>query len=310
MAIHDAWPRLTPYELLLPEPGFADRRFPAIADEAGTQGMDAGNPAVFVMLGAVQGVLAELRTDDDDSASAHDHGVALFFAWQLWRTGPSVALARTSLLRRLLADGAGSSLAENPWTAELRARAGYIQLPQHLVWVEEGDAGGRGHAGGQSPESPRPAAPASSAASPSEPGPPPPQSVDGFFWFGDEMSALHLALVAGMRSDRPGFALVPLPPQPLRALPGWAAGPAREDGPDFACSLPGAEIEGLLALRTPAEVFKLAAPLLHRFLRRGPDALSSPPPRDPAGASASSAGSPARPASPGPRPSALPFVIL
>ena len=58
MAVHDAYARLTPYELLLPEPDFADRRFPAIGDEAAQQGVDAGNPAAFVMLGAVQAALA------------------------------------------------------------------------------------------------------------------------------------------------------------------------------------------------------------------------------------------------------------
>ncbi len=348
MAIHDAWPRLTPYELLLPEPDFAARRFPAIGDEAEVQGQDAGNPAVFVMLGAVQGVLAELRDDDGDSGSAHDHGVALFFAWQLWRAGPSVALARATLLRELLADGADASLAEGgDWAAALGSGvvmsgasygpgsgasrsaalgtpAGYIQLPQHLVWLEEGDAGGRGHGGGQSPQSPHPAEPAGYAATPAAQAAPP-ESVDGFFWFGDRTGALHLALVAGMRGDRPGFALVPLPPQPLGTLPEWAAGPARQGGRDFSCSLPGAEIEGLFAVRTPAEAYKLAALLLHRLVRLGPDALrpaaARVPPQAAAAASASpshqpltqepSSGPAASPPHPtSPRPSALPFVIL
>lgn len=65
MAVHDSYARLTPYELLLPGPDFADERFPAIEAEAGTRGTDLHNPAAFAMSGAVQGILAELRPDGD-----------------------------------------------------------------------------------------------------------------------------------------------------------------------------------------------------------------------------------------------------
>ncbi len=249
MAVHDAYARLTPYELLLPEPDFSDRCFPAIGQEAQERGVDVGNPAAFVMLGAVQGVLAELRDDEAAPESAHDHGGVLYFAYHLWRTGGAVVLVRQETLRDLVSGGHGPALSSraSSWPNGLSGRAGYVQLPQHLVWIDEARSG------------------------PPESVDGPPESVDGFFWFGDAHGALHLAVVAGMRSDRPGFAFVPVPPQPLAALPDWASGPAREGGRDFGTSLPGAEHDDLLGVRTQAEVFKLAALVLGRLVRERPD---------------------------------------
>lgn len=265
MAIHEAYARLTPYELLLPEPGFADGCFPAIGQEAEERGLDTGNPAAFVMLGAVQGVLAELREEDSGPQSAHDHGGVLFFAYHLWRTDAAVVLAQQKTLRALLSRECDLIYADGRpmWRKGVVGRAGYVQLPQHLVWIEEAHNG-------------------------------PPESVDGFFWFGDAHEALHLSLVAGMRSDRPGFVLVPVPPLPLDTLSEWATGPAREGGSDFATSLPGAEHDGLLGIRTPAEVFKLAALLLGRIVLDRPVATAPVRVADEAQ----------------PHPSTLPFAVL
>ena len=283
MAVHDAYARRTPYELLLPDPDFADRSFPAIGEEAAERGVDAENPAAFVMLGAVQATLAELREEDAAPESAHDHGGVLFFAYHLWRTGGAVTLVRRGTLRGLASGGAGQAhvVRKSLWTRALGGSTGYIQLPQHLVWIEEADGG-------------------------------PPESVDGFFWFGDARGALHLALVAGMRSDRPGYIVVPVPPQPLDTLSDWATGPAREGGDDFETSLPGAELDGLLGIRTPAEVFKLAALLLGRLALEQPtasrrsDAGAGPPGEGPV----SPGDGPARSPAAGPTPSALPFATL
>lgn len=265
MAIHDAYARFTPYELLLPDEEFPERHFPGIGEEAAERATDTGNPAAFVMLGAVQGALAELREEDAGPGAAHDHGAVMFFAYHLWRTGGGLVLVRQATLRGLLGGGAGSAKARSrpTWTEGLRGRAGYVQLPRHLVWIEEARRG-------------------------------PPESVDGFFWVGDDTGVLHLALVAGVRSDRPGYAVVPVPPQPLDALPGWTSGPAREDGDDFDATLPGAELEDLLGIRTPAEVFRLAALILGRVVRERPG-VRAPRPAD----------STARP-----RPSRLPFATL
>ena len=236
MAIHDAYARLTPYELLLPDAGFPDRCFPAIEAEARERGTDLGNPAAFVMLGAVQGALEEVRSEDAGPESVHEHGCVLYFAYHMRRADTPVALVRTETVRGLLAGVAAAPATrtsdDEGWADALRDSAGYVQLPQHLVWIEEGEA---------------------------------PESVDGFFWAADGGFVLQLALVTGMRSDRPGYGVVPVPPQPLDSLPGWAAGPAREGGGDFTTSLPGAELDDLLGIRTPAEVFKLAALMLGRL---------------------------------------------
>ncbi len=297
MAIHDAYARLTPYEMLLPDAGFPDRHFPGIADEAGQRGVDPANPAAFVMLGQVQAALAELRAEDAAPESSNDHVGVLFFAYHLWRTEGTVVLAQQKTMRALLSgegepprDGRNSL-----WSKELGGRAGYVQLPQHLVWLEE--ARNDPQEGHSDPQAARDDS-QETRGNPAE-------SVDGFFWFADSHGALHLTLVAGMRVDRPGFAVVPVPPLPLDSLDDWATGPAREGGGDFATSLPGAELDGLLGIRTPAEVFKLAALLLGFVARERPEA--SPPPevaQRPPGTREDA------PATTGPRPSALPCATL
>lgn len=289
MAIHDAYARLTPYELLFPEADFPDTRFPAIGDEADERGVDAGNPAAFVMLGAVQGILGDLREEDADPEAAHDHSGVLYFAYQMWRTGAGVVLAQQKTVRALLSESLDLANADDKslWEKGLGGRAGYLQLPQHLVWFE----GTRNTA---------------------------PESVDGILWHGDHRGAIHLSLVAGMRTDRPGYLFVPVPPQPLGSLPGWASGPAREEGRDFETSLPGADLEALLGIRTPAEVFKLAALLLGRLAREVPAGHLPTADGDLPGAatdtSAPDAGQPgaAPPAPPtqSPRPTTLPWTTL
>ncbi len=293
MAVHDAYARFTPYELLLPDPEFPDRCFTAITREAEERGVDACNPAAYLMLGAVQGALAELREEDAGPESAHDHAGILFFAYHFWRCDGTIVLARQSTLRELLAEGAGrrgdggsgsgvgadsgarsvvveAGGGEADWEGDLGGRAGYVQLPQHFAWVESPDQ--------------------------------PPESVDGFFWYGDDSGVLHLALVAGMRRDRPGCLVVSVPPQPLAAMSGWASGPAREGGGDFATSLPGAELDGLAGIRTPAEVFKLSALVLGRVARERPEPVASPAPATP--------GSEPGPNDSEPRPTSLPFAVL
>ena len=110
MAIHDAYARFTPYELLLPDPEFPQRCFAAITREAGERGVDAGNPAAYVMLGAVRGALAELREEDAAPGSAHDHAGILFFAYHFWRCDRAVVLVRRETVRGLLAGAGGKAV--------------------------------------------------------------------------------------------------------------------------------------------------------------------------------------------------------
>ena len=281
MAVHDAYARVTPYELLFPAPDFPDERFPSVEAEGAARGTDLTNPAAFATCGAVQGILADLQPRDEppehDEArfaqgSAHAH--VLYFAFQLWRTErpsdtkrPAVALFSRAALRTL---PASEALAPG-WEAALRGRSGYLQLPQHMVWAEE--------QGAERPD-----------------------SVDGFFWTATGDNVFHAAAITGMHPGRPGYGIVPVPAQPLDSLSEWTATPAREDGDEFATRLPGAEIDGLLGVRTPAEVFKLLAFALKRWT------TSARPPAPNSGAAPVEV-EPTVPSS-SPVPSDLPYVVL
>ncbi len=330
MAAHDAYARWTPYELLFPAPDFANQRFPAVEAEARARGTDLDNPAAFALSGAVQGILADLRPDEPPPAPAtpesappgrvspqavapeasHAHGDVLFFAYHLWRTTCSggelgLALVTGDTLRTLLVGAArdeepqrgvgrdgshpGSEgrpavrAAEPGWEPALQGRAGYVQLPQHMVWAEE--------AGAERPE-----------------------SMDGFFWAATRDRAFHAAAVTGMRQDRPGYGVIPVPPQPLDSLSSWTAEPAREGGAEFSTSLPGAQMDGLAGIRTPAELLKLMALALERWASGAIQPAPSPPssslsPAPPPAPLSSPAPSPPSPSS-APAPSGLPYVLL
>ena len=329
MAVHDAYARVTPYELLFPSPDFPDARFPAVEAEAVAAGIDLDNPAAFATLGGVHGILQALRPEGEPAPGAQPqeaaaatgaHADVLYFAYQIWRLGrrreeaggtPGEGsrdgggpTARTEadkdlpfeesrapepggpdarrherdcgpdgmpdcplvlLTRRALRDLLASPPVAAGWEAALRGKAGYVQLPQRLAWAE---------------------APVFSA----------PESVDGFFWAATQAGVFHAAAVAGMRRDRPGYDVVPVPSQELASLSGWTDGPARDGGADFATDLPGAEMDGLVGIRTPAEVMKLLALALHRLTRDG-GAATPPPAREP--------GDSAQPV-----PSRLPFFVL
>lgn len=233
MAIHDGYGRRTPYEMLLPDEEWPERHFPGIEAEALQRGSDLWNPAAFVMLGATAGALEEIRPEATPTESIHDHGIILFHGYHLWKVGMPTVLVTASTLGRLLGP---EPLAESQDLAKgFSGTAGYVQLPQHLVWLQATEEEG-------------------------------PESVDGLFWAGSPSEVLHVALAAGIRSGRPGLGVVPVPAQPFSALADWATGPAREGGEDFATDLPGAAIDGLLGLQTPAEVMKMATLILSEAL--------------------------------------------
>ena len=196
-------------------------------DEARQRGTDPWNPAAFAMLGAVGAAVGDLSPED--APSDGDHGLAVFYAYHLWATGADLALVSSDSLRQVVRSREGP--APSGVYDALAPTAGYLQLPQHLVWLEAED-------------------------------PAVPESVDGILWVVSPRGVVHLAVVAGIRSDRAGFVLVPVPPQPLTELAGWLTGPAREEGEEFGTNLPGRELDGLLGLKTPAEALKLAAGLL------------------------------------------------
>ncbi|MGD2067840.1 MAG: hypothetical protein PVI57_04080 [Gemmatimonadota bacterium] len=233
MPIHDAYARRTPYELLLPDADFAARHFAAVEAEAAERGSDLSDPEQFVMLMAVGETLRELRGAGESSERIREHGWLLFHAHHFREAGRPLWLLSTPAAR-LLVEGAEGA----PPEVEPPGPAGYVQLPQHLFWARS--------------EPERPMADGGEGAEP------PPQPVDGFFWTaaGGKLSVLA---VLGVREDRPGFSVVPLPPLPVDDAPGWAADDMREGGGDFRSDMPGAELESLYEIRTAGELLKLVA---------------------------------------------------
>ncbi len=223
MAVHDAYARVTPFELLLPEEGFADQRFPLIREEAEEREADISDPERFALLSQVGAVLREIRGEDDPPQLIQQYGVLLFHAFHFWQEGHPFFLLKTGVVRYLV--GAGPKAGD--WALSLPGPAGYVQLPQHLFWVPGGEDA-------------------------------PPESLDGFFWSAAGGEKLSLLVVMGIRKDRPGLSVVPLPTLPLSAAGEWAAMQVRPEGQDFHSSLPGAELENLYSLEAGAEAVKLA----------------------------------------------------
>ena len=223
MPIHDGYARKTPFELLLPGAGFADERFPAIKAEAEERKVDLGDPARFALLSEAGAVLRAIRGEEEDATLIQQHGFLLFQAFHFWQEGHPLFLAEVPVVRFLVGSGPG----EEDWSPSLPGRAGYIQLPQHLFWTAGGGEG-------------------------------PPESLDGFFWSSTDEENVTLLITMGLRKDRPGFGVVPLPTLPISAAGQWASMPVRDQGEDFQSFLPGAELENLYALEAGAEALKLA----------------------------------------------------
>ena len=230
------------------------------------------------MLGAVQGALAELREEDAPPESIHDHGSVLYFVIPPVADGRRGGSRATKNVARPVVRGRRDDRAQAP------SRCGPTNLPAERDTSNclSISSGSRRRA----------------TARPSR-------------WMASSGSATPTARATwpsspGCAATAPASPSCPSPLNLSTPCPGWAAGPAREGGGDFETSLPGAELDGLIGIRTPAEVFKLAALLLRRVvlersgrLRRRRHAPLSPQ-------SAHDAST----VSAGPTPSALPYVTL
>lgn len=223
MPVHDAYARITPFDLLLPDEEFPDRWFPLIREEAEGKGGSLNTPESFVLLSQAAMALREIRGEEDAPELIQQHGALLFHAFHFWENEKPLYLLDTGTARALVKDGPEG---EN-WEPRIPGGAGYIQLPHHLFWSagEEGEV---------------------------------PESLDGFFWASPDGENITLLLAMGIRKDRPGLAVVPLPTLPVEAAAPWATMSVRPDGEDFRSSLPGAELEDLYALASGGEVVKLA----------------------------------------------------
>jgi len=242
MRLHDLWLRVTPYELALPGRAFVEEHFPSILSEVESRGVDSADPGRFVLLAAVGQALKEIRGEEEPPELIHQHGALLFHAWHFWRAGEPAFLLGTAAARELTGP---RRKVPTGWRPALPAPAGYLQFPLHLFWVQHGEGS-------------------------------PPESVDGLFWAQGAEGSLSLLLVSGVIRDRPGFAVVDLPPFPLEGAGEWVNTRVRGEGEgeDFATALPGGEMDRLHSLETGGEVVKLWVRFL-LLLDRSPERLGT-----------------------------------
>jgi hypothetical protein len=279
MALHDAYLRRTPFELTFPDAGAAEEFTSTVAAAAEEAGVDPADRRAFVTLDAVGSFLRRLQPGGAGPQATYDYALLLYHAFHFARSGARPLLVGEGTARTLVegegtkdavadavksgpagGDVAGNHGAPRPAVGaepvatraaddflEVPAPAGYAQLPRNLFWI-------------------RP--------SPDEPA----EAVDGFFWCLGEAGMLHVLLTAGIRDERPGLAVVPVPEAPWADAADWLDAPIRSEGPDFATTLPGGELEGLYSLVAAGEVLKLVARLF-AHVRAHPGAPVDGPPR-------------------------------
>ena len=220
MSLHDAYARITPYELAFRDRSTAEEFSAQIDDEAAGRGADPHDPHAFVTMGAVGAFIRGLEGPGAPPGAVHHLGALVYHGVHFTRAGCPLYLLTTAAARHLV-EGSPDGPPEPP------TPAGYLQLPQHLFWAESAGAT--------------------------------PESVDGLFWTATDAGLLHAMLVTGMRADRPGLDVVPLPEAPLAEAEMWLTAEVREDGRDFASKLPGSELDALYSFQAAGEALKLLA---------------------------------------------------
>lgn len=237
MSLHDEYARLTPYEIVFPDPERARALFGLVAQEAEERDLDLTDPHLFGMTASVASFIREVGGENAPAQAAQEYRALLFHLFHFARAGYRVDLLATPAVRYLV-EGAPSREAP-PAPAE----AGYVQLPQHLFWTLATDDGA-------------------------------PQSVDGVFWTlgaGDQLFVLATLSVAGE-----GLGVIPLPRAPWNDRAKWIVPRMREEGADFSSDLPGGELDGLYALESAGEVFKLLVRIFAHVLQVPPEAKEPP----------------------------------
>lgn len=214
--------RLTPYELGIPGRAFAERVFGEIRDEAESSGAAPENPAAFIQLEAAGRAVREIAGLAEEGSWTQPFEAFLFHAFHFHAAGERLYLLDERAARRVV-EARSPSLR---WAGEFPASAGYLQLPIHLFWspVEEARAA---------------------------------EPVDGVFWTLSSEATLSLLVAMGIRADRPGMTLTELPPVELAGAALWPQAQIREEGADFAPTLPGGDLGRLYSIGTLGEVLKL-----------------------------------------------------
>ena len=255
MSLHDGYARVTPYELAFRGRANADALVEAIEEERSGRGADPEDPHAFVTMGAVGAFVSELEGPDAPPGSIHQYGALAFHGVHFTRAECPLYVLSTHVARYLVS-GATEGVAEPP------TPAGYLQLPQHLFWADAGTGV--------------------------------PESVDGMFWSATKRGLLHTLMITGMRPDRPGLGVVPLPEAPLQDVGLWLDADVRGDGSDFVSPLPGSDMDGLHSFVAAGEILKLLARFF-AYVRTVPGGLER-------------VGAPADAPAGDPEPSVLPFT--
>lgn len=233
MSLHDEYARTTPYELAFRERANAEALVAEVEVEADRRGADPEDPNAFVTMGSVVAYVRAVEGSKASPGSLHQYGALAFHGAHFTRADCPLFLL-TVHVARYLVDGAPGPAAEPP------TPAGYIQLPQHLFWADSGTGA--------------------------------PESVDGVFWTATKQGVLHTLVATGLRPERPGFAVVPLPGAPLQDAADWIEAPVRKNGGDFSNQMPGAEMDLLYEFTAAGEVLKFLARFF-AYVKTVPEAL-------------------------------------
>jgi hypothetical protein len=246
MTLHDEYARVTPFEIAFPNRDRLTALDRAVSDEASRRAVDASSLDGFLGLTAVGDFLSELHGAEVPRVALLEYGTLAYHAVQFLRHDMPLFLLATSAARRLVVTVPRAA-------PEPPARAGYLQLPQHLFWTRpEGAA---------------------------------PESLDGTFWTVSTERTLHLLPVTGIRPDRPGFGTLAVPAAPLGHAADWVEATVRESTNDFATDLPGAQLDRLYAIESVGEMLKLMARFFAHVaespatVRPAPDATPADAPR-------------------------------
>ena len=228
MSLHDDYARRTPIEVAFPDRTVLEMLSAEVAKEAEQGGVDDTSPEAFMTTIAVGESVRTMHGPDAPPEATYPLAVLLYHGVHFLRAGLPVYLVDTGAMRALVSDAPGRA------TPSLPSTAGYLQLPQHLVWTQAARSG-PGAAGSA------------------------PESLDGIHWMLSASGMLHVLPISGLLPDRSGFGALPLPGAPIADAHVWLHAEVRASGDDFASTLPGGELDRLYSVETAGEVLKLLA---------------------------------------------------
>jgi hypothetical protein len=208
--------RSTPFDLVFAE--LAAERFPAIREALAGAGHDPRDRDAFLLSLPAMTLLRDLRPDDSEAGEGVRELAALaHHAYLAWDAGLVTWCIDLDLARAALIPGAAS--------ADAPPSAGYLQVPERLVWA---------------------------ALAPDAPAEP----LDGCFVHSMSDGTLRVLGIFGMHPGRMGFSVAE-----AAGVPG--AAPARPDGgAPFSPVLAGGTAAGIHSLVGPEELVDLAGRLL------------------------------------------------